>query len=256
MTVPRSMGWAVVICAVLVALALLSLLALDKPNVVWRSGSAHCPQCRTNVAMYAIRCPSCREPFDWVAAAEEDSPYCLHCLTPPEEEGLRARRQTLGDDRTAELVGDLLHVPPAAAKTYLLAVGRGVCGWCGGSGQELGAARGESPCPACAGTGRCASCDGDRRVRVGVESAGVEIERYRALALTLHSDLTPLDAARRVVLEANTAFLRRFAGTSEVGQLYFAPEFRSGGAPATRSPFLVASARGRLDAVLRKILGP
>jgi hypothetical protein len=246
------MGWAVVICSVLVALALLSFLALDKPNVVWVSGAPHCPQCRTQVAPYAIRCPACREPFDWVTAREEDSPHCTHCLTAAEDEGLRARRQTVGDETAAELVAGLLHLPAPAAKEYLLAVGRGQCGWCGGTGRDLAAAE-RVPCLACSGSGRCAACDGDRRVRVGLEAAGVEIDRYKQLAMTLFGEGTPVPAARLVLGEANADFLRRFAGTSEVAQLYFPPEFRAGTPPA---PYLVAATRGRLESVLRKLAGP
>jgi hypothetical protein len=88
-----------------------------------------------------------------------------------------------------------------------------------------------------------------------VSSAYVEMDRYRLLASSLHGEFTPVGAARKTVQEANTAFLRRFAGTNEVQMLYFAPEFRSGG-PGTRSPFLVAAARGRLDATLRKLSTP
>ena len=95
MAIPRSMGWLVVTGAVVAALMGLSFLALDKPDVVWTAAQPRCPQCRTAVPLYAHRCPTRREEFDWAPAVDEESPWCVSCLTPGEDEALRVKRTAL-----------------------------------------------------------------------------------------------------------------------------------------------------------------
>lgn len=229
MAIPRSMGWLVVTGAVVLGLVGLSFLALDRPNVVWVAQRPQCPQCRTEVRKFSHRCPTCREEFDWVIAADEDSPWCTSCLSPTEDETLRQRKVALGEEEATKRVVVALHLPQEAARAYLHDVGRGQCGWCGGTGRDLSAAeKDKAPCPVCFGEKRCIACDGDRRVRLGVELAARELDHYVSLARMLSTPSTADEGARREILRANQQFLRRFAGTEEAAGLFFSPLFVTG----------------------------
>jgi len=253
--IPRSMGWLVVTGGIVLALVGLSFLALDKPNVVWGMGRASCPHCRTAVPAFAKRCPTCREEFDWVVASDEESPWCAWCLTPGEDEALRLRRKALGEEVATQRVAQALSISPAAAATWLHGVGRGQCGWCGGTGKDLGAAATETvPCPVCFGESRCIACDGDRRVRVGLEASHAEFERYRAAADVLVAPATPTETARSEIKTANEAFLRRYAGAVEAADLWFPPLFLRGNGEA--SPRAATMARQRLGSVLSALKAP
>lgn len=256
MAIPRSMGWLVVTGGIVLALVGLSFLALDKQNVVWGMGRASCPHCRTAVPAFAKRCPTCREEFDWVVAPDEESPWCGQCLTPGEDEALRLRRKALTEEVVVERVAQALAITPAAATAWLHGVGRGQCGWCGGTGQELATAATTepAPCSVCFGEKRCIACDGDRRVRVGLEASHAEFARYRAAADVLAAPATPIETARSEIKTANEAFLRRYAGTVEAADLWFAPLFLRGNDEAT--PRAATMARQRLGNVLGALKAP
>ncbi len=256
MAIPRSMGWLVVTGGIVLALVGLSFLALDKPNVVWSVGRASCPHCRTAVPAYARRCPTCREEFDWVVAPDEESPWCEQCLSPGEDEALRLRRKALGEEVATQRIASALSIPAASAAEWLHGVGRGQCGWCGGSGKDLSAPATEaSPCPVCFGEKRCIACDGDRRVRVGLEASHAELERYRAAAAVLTTPSTPLDLARAEVGKGNEGFLRRHSGTIEAAELWFPPLFLGGDSGGT-SPRAATMARLRLQNALNALKAP
>lgn len=232
MAAPKSMAWLAVIGTIVLALVGLSFVALDKDNVVWRDGKAICPHCRTAVPFYAKRCPTCREEFDWVTPTDdEDSPVCASCLSPGEDDLLRARKKELGDVETAKKVADHLAISEAAAAEYLKAAGRGQCAWCGGSGKDLSALESrDAVCPVCFGAKRCVFCGGDRRVKIGSEAAGRDISRYRVFVDGLAGDLAPATSARRDLAGRAEAFLKVHAGEREAAELLFAPGYERAGA--------------------------
>lgn len=255
MAIPRSMGWLVVTGVVVLTLVALSMFALDRPDVVWAAGKAQCPNCRSDVHAYGRRCPSCREEFDWVPTSDETSPTCARCLSPAQDEWVRERRRVLGEDKAAARLAEALGVPAAAAKAYLADIGRGQCGWCGGTGHDLAAPEGKErpPCPVCLGDRRCIACGGDRRVLVGLEVASVEAARYDALAQTLLAPNSPPDLVRRQLRDAAAVFLRRQLGTAEAEHLVFWPEFPPSAARPARPA--AAAAAERLTAVMGALTG-
>jgi hypothetical protein len=262
---PEFRWWMLTVLVVLVLL-LLSALALDRPNVVWMRGEPHCPQCREEVPFQSQRCPHCREQYDWTVAPDEESPVSRWSLSSLEADVLRERVAALGPEESARRVAAALAVTPEAATAYLTAVGRGRCGWCGGTGLDLeaGAERGAA-CPACLGKGQCVACGGDRRIRVGDEQARRDFETYRTGILDIPGilDVERQKAAARRLAEE---FLRRHAGTIQATEVLFWPEWRM---PAERpdptaagvrlegyGPRVVEAARRRLDLVLARLLAP
>lgn len=245
MAIPRSMGWLVVTGLVVLTLVALSMFALDRPDVVWAAGKAQCPHCRSDVHPYGRRCPTCREEFDWVPTSDETSPVCARCLSPAQDEWVRERRRVLGEEKAAARLAEALRVAPAAATEYLAVVGRGQCGYCGGTGTDLAAAgaKDRPPCPVCLGDRRCIACGGDRRVLVGLELAAIEAAGYDALAQTLLAPNSPPDLVRRQLKDAATVFLRRQLGTTEVEHLVFWPDFPPVAGHAARTANAVAAER-------------
>lgn len=242
MAASKSMAWLVVIGAITLALVGLSFVALDKDNVVWRDGRALCPHCRTAVPAGSHRCPTCREEFDWVVPADEDSPVCAYCLSPGEDDLLRERRKALGEADAVARVAAATGLSEAGATAYLRAAGRGQCGWCGGSGRDLARAdAADALCPVCFGAKHCVFCGGDRRVRVGVEAAARDVSRYRGFVDGLAGDLSSPAATRKEVAGWNEAFLKAHTGEEEAADLLFPESFRplrpgAGPPPADLSP--------------------
>lgn len=221
MRIPRPIWWLIVIGAPVAAVVGLSMLALDKPNVVWSADAAQrplCPHCRTPVPMYARRCPTCREEFDWVPSPEEDSAWCRSCLASEESRFLRARRKALGEEESAKRAAVAMGATADVARGWLKSMSAGLCGWCGGSGRN-----GDGSCPVCFGEGRCIVCDETLRVRRGSERAGREWER-----MVVHwRNLSRRDAdvdVRRLVREEEAAFLKHNVGTFEASLLPFWPD--------------------------------
>jgi hypothetical protein len=252
---PKSMAWLAVIGTIVLALVGLSFVALDKDNVVWRDGKAICPHCRTAVPFYAKRCPTCREEFDWVTPTDdEDSPVCAYCLSPGEDDLLRARKKELGDVETAKKVAAALSITEAAAAEYLKAAGRGQCAWCGGSGKDLSALEArDAVCPVCFGAKRCAFCGGDRRVKIGSEAAGRDISRYRVFVEGLAGDLAPATSARRDLAGRAEAFLKVHAGEQEAAELLFAPGYERTGAGVPQPKRASDVAADRVEKLVREL---
>ena len=255
MGIPRSLMWLVVTGAIVAGLVGLSYLALDKPNVVWSEGAPHCPHCRTVVALYARRCPACREEFDWAATSDDDGPRCSKCLAPSEDEWLRARRTKLGEETSVKRVAAALGLAPEAASSYLKSIALGDCAYCGGTGRDLAAkASSSTVCPVCFGEKRCIACDGDRHVRVGLEAAARELERYQGVAKDVTRETMP-EAIRKALKAGDEAFLRRYAGTAEASDLYFWPDAQVGDDPLGTAIVVQALpaagvARARLDRLI------
>jgi hypothetical protein len=230
---PKPIRWLLALGLPLAAVLLLSIWAIDKPNVVWggdpddvSSLRPHCPLCRTEVRMYASRCPTCDQDVEWVVAPQEDSPVCVFCLSPGEAAALATRRAALGEDAASARVAEALRIPLPAARRYLQGLRPGACGWCGGSGEDpLPPAKGSEECALCFGGDECIACDGTRRVVVGKEDADLRIRRYRRVVDGLGSE-TPVAHAREQVRDENETFLAKHAGTLEAQALLFWPAFR------------------------------
>ncbi len=263
--------WWILTLVVVAVLVLISLLAMDRPNVIWRQGEPSCPHCRSEVASFSSRCRTCREQYDWAAAPDEDSPLSRWSLSALEAKALVDRVLVLGDEVAATRVAEAIGVTRASATAYLKAVGRGRCGYCGGTEIALDVEPGGSaqPCPVCLGQGACIACNGDRRMRVGDEAAYRALKQYVEAVGELH-DSIPAATRRSELKNLTEEFVRRYAGTVEATQVLFWPEPPTRIHPlevATATPAIVlqearrrsandtavGAARRRLDAVLEAV---
>lgn len=238
---PESRWWIVTLAIVAVLIAI-SMLAMDRPNVVWSAGAPQCPACRSGVELYSSRCATCTTPFDWVIADPESCPLCPHDLSALEAEEVHDLVKRLGDEEATARIATSLEVTPASARAYLATLGRGRCGWCGGRGVAPAAAGAtEATCPICAGRGACIGCAGNRRVQLGLQAAARALQVYRAEVKDLDRGLP--EAVRREELgRLARAFLDKHAGSLEAAQVVV-PD-NGGEEPA------VARARKRLETVL------
>jgi hypothetical protein len=240
--------WWILTLAVVGVLLLISALALDRPNVIWEEGVPHCPQCRTAVPHFSKRCPTCTEPYDWNPARDEDCPVSRWSLSALEARYLHERAEALGPDAAAARLVAELGLPLESARSYLETVGRGICGWCGGTGRDPAVTTGESECPVCFGRQRCVACGGDRRVKIGEESAHRAYLAYRRRVDDIvwydHLPTSELAPRREEVRRLTREFAVRHPGTVEVTRVTFWPEW-----PTSR--ISVDAARERLDRVLK-----
>ncbi len=258
---PESRWW--IVTLVLVGLLFgLSALALDRPNVVWSKGVAHCPHCRAEAGLGARRCGACREEFDWSVAPEEASPLSPWSLSALEEEQLRQRVRVLTTPVAVERLARELALSPEVAQAYLESVGSGLCGWCGGTGQEPPSpavverppAKASVTCQICLGRKQCIACGGDRHMRLGDVGAAEALERYRARIADLRATV-PLDEQRAELTRLQREFLERHAGTVEAQHLILPRSWRGPNSEA-HTQTLVEVARERLDALLRALAAP
>jgi hypothetical protein len=240
---PEFRWWILTVIVVAVLLGI-SALALDRPNVVWQGDSALCPHCRTEVPSYSSRCPTCEERYDWTPVPDETSPRSRWSLSTSEAQFVRERIETLGPEAAAARAAAALEISPASAALYLEHIGRGRCGWCGGTGRDLATEEGDAPCPVCFGRKACIACGGDLRVRVGDEGAHRALTAYRR-ELDAISVWIPADVQREEARDANQEFLPWHVGTGEASQLVFWPWW-----PRDKTTPAVAAARRRLDALL------
>jgi len=240
---PEFRWWILTVVVVAVLLGI-SALALDRPNVVWEGETALCPHCRTSVPPFSTRCPTCEERYDWTPVPEETSPRSKWSLNASEAQYVRDRVDALGDDAAAERTAEALGISVGSATLYLEHVGRGRCGWCGGTGRDLSATDEDEPCPVCFGKKACIACGGDLRIRVGEKSAHRALTAYRQ-KLEGISVWVPPEVQREEVEEANREFLPTHAGTTEASHLVFWPWW-----PNDETTPAVKVARTRLDAVL------
>lgn len=257
---PESRWWLLTVLIVLVLLGI-SAFALDRPNVRWMGGQPHCPQCSAVTGLYASKCSACGSAFDWAVEPDEDSPVSRFSLSALEAELVRQRVQALGEEEAVRRVAARLEISPAAALDALRHVGRGRCGWCGGTGKELETFDEGAPCVVCLGTGQCIACAGDRRVRVGDEAAYQAWTRYELAVRDLRAEGTLLPELQRAELKRlGDAFLARHAGTAEAEHVVFWPAWRSDAETSLAvaeggETGAAEAARGRLDALL-EALGP
>jgi hypothetical protein len=238
--------WVVLTLGVVAVLLTISALALNKPDVLWRDGAAHCPHCGALVEPGSHRCKECREEYEWTVAPDEDSPISRWSLSPLEDAAVRERVKALGHVVAAEKVAAATGLSQDAARLYLEKVGVGRCGWCGGTGKDLEHLDANpSVCPACLGRERCIACDGDRRIRIGDQGAA-RAYRHLQAAIADVSGQVPLDAERAEVRRLTDEFLGRWHGTLEATRVVYWPDWK----PGEQNVRVVEKARGRIDQVL------
>lgn len=238
---PDSRWWLVTL-AILAVLVAISLLAMDRPNVVWSGGTPQCPACRSTVELFSSRCTVCTTPFDWVIADAESCPLCPHDLSALEAEEVHVLVKRLGDEEATARIATALGATVESARAYLASLGRGRCGWCAGRGVTPASAEAkEATCPICGGRGACIGCGGDRRVQLGLQAAAQALRAYRAEVKDLDRGL-PADVRRAELTRLARAFLDRHAGSLEAAEVVV-PD--NGGQEVA-----VVRARARLEAVL------
>jgi hypothetical protein len=215
--------WWILALVVIGLLLGISALALDRPDVAWTGEQPACPHCRSEVPAYGTRCPHCAQLFDWVPAPEEESPRCRTCLSAPEATWAWERINALGPEAARQRIAQALEVSAGGADLYVSRLGRGRCGWCGGSGLDPATVpESRARCPACLGREQCPGCGGNRAVRVGDAGAARALRVYERDLLDV-SPLLPeaLQVEERRRLAA--AFLERHAGTIEAARVQFWP---------------------------------
>lgn len=218
--------WWILTVVVVVVLLLISALALDRPNVIWEDGVPHCPHCRSEVAFFSGLCRTCTERYDWKEASGEASPLSRWSLSSLEARFLRDRVDALGAEVAARRTAAELELTVPAAEAYLESVDRGRCGWCGGTGRDLGSEDEESRCPVCFGTGQCIACGGDRRIRIGDEADHNAYLVYRSAVEDVEAAYgVPRDVGLQEVERLTREFLRLHAGTVDATQVPFWPDW-------------------------------
>lgn len=255
MTIPVQSRWWIATLVIVGALVLISALALDKPNTVWAVEKPYCPFCRHEVQPYSSRCADCNGEFDWVVCPEEQSPICADSLSVLQAEWVAGRIEALGPERAIERVARATGLSADKAEAYLHSVGRGDCGWCGGTKVDLASDKpleDAEPCPACLGTGRCTGCGGDRRVRLGDPAAARALGAYRAELADLVQMQVPMapERARAEARRLAQRFLESHAGTREAHGIFF---WQTVDAAGQSGKTVAEACRARLERVARHL---
>lgn len=255
MAIPANSRWWIATLLIVGVLILISALALDRPDVIWAAQKPHCPDCRHEVSFYSHRCPDCRGEFDWVIASVGQSPISPFSFSVLEAEWVRERVAALGPAVAAKRVASATGLSDRAAEEYLGGLGRGDCGWCGGSKLDLSQpdTEGEVVCIACLGTGNSVDCAGDRRVRLGDQGAHRSLEAYRAAMDDLSRGQVPAPVKATEARRLAEDFLSANAGSVEAREIIFWPslnEAAAGAQAATGRVTIVEACRRRLDQVI------
>ena len=262
MAIPVQSRWWIATLLVVLVLVLISALALDQPDVVWSDATPYCPFCRNVVRLYSHRCAECNGEFDWVVASKEESPISSDSLSVLAAEWLRERVKALGPEESAARASKATGLPAWAADAYLHSIGRGDCGWCGGTRKDLASQASledADTCSACFGTGRSIGCGGDRRVRLGDQSAARALAAYAAELhdLDLNAGPTSPDAKRKEARRLAERFLTVHAGTPEAQDIVFWPRAVAPsdwqGALGYVAPTVSEVCRARLRAVVKAL---
>ena len=253
MGIPAQSRWWVFTLVVIGILVLISMLALDRPNVIWAGATGvkpECPHCRHEVRPYSHRCADCGGEFDWVVPSDENSPISTASLSAQEAEWVRDRVKALTPEVAAQRVADAIGLPLPAATAYLETVGRGDCGWCGGTRRDLAAPEGEiEDCAACFGSGDCIECGGDRRIRIGDQRAARALVAYRRELADVLAGRLPEEVKREEAKRLAREFLASHEGTAEAAAIRFWPVVTDPDGAEARKP-VTQRCRDRLDKVL------
>ncbi|MDA1195819.1 MAG: hypothetical protein O2894_11620 [Planctomycetota bacterium] len=254
MGIPVHARWWVFILLAVGILLVLSLLALDRPDVVWVGESPECPHCRLEVRWYSHRCADCRGEFDWTSPAEEISPISGATLSPQEAEWVRDRVKALTAEVAAARVATALGLELAFAVEYLSSVAKGDCGWCGGTRLDPSDGSGEGlRCPACFGSGNGIACGGDRTMRIGDQRAARAYAAYDRELSDLMRSQVPDDIKRQGARRLAREFLASHEGTQEAQGIVFWPALLPGELNGHKHPGgmpTVVASRERLNLVL------
>jgi hypothetical protein len=219
------MKWVIASVGLLVVIVVFSLAALDQKDVVWADGVPHCPHCRNEVPRFAEVCPRCQRAFDWQSYESE----CGACFADLDAKFFRKVYEERREQVHAALRNEGANDAQVADfDLYFEALTPDACAYCGGTGKWLapGFKDGvvgagdkmtryleqymEGACPVCFGDGRCALCDGERRVLSGREDADRALRRVKDRLSRLN---TPFDeeSARERFREIQS-YIRRYAG--------------------------------------------
>jgi hypothetical protein len=170
---------------------------------------------------------------------------------------VRDRVKALGPDEAATRVAAETKLSVEAAKAYLGSVGRGSCGWCGGTYLDPARADdADDECPACLGQGKCVGCGGDRKISIGDQRAAKALRTYESeLRALLHSRV-PDDVKRSEARRLASEFLVSHAGTREAASIRFWPRIvatRVDGRLMDGGGTIIEYSRKRLDQVLHAL---
>jgi len=255
------MRWVLASVGLLVVIVVFSMAALDQRDVVWESGVAKCPHCRSGVNDFSSVCADCGRAFDW-KAHDVACDWCLSTLDATYYAGLLEENEEAWEEKLVSL--NLTEERQDALLSYVKGLRPGKCTFCGGTGKWLdigvdtAVANGGRPprtvqlegfldgdCPVCFGHGRCVACDGDHLTSVAREAA------TRGLA-TLGRRLARIDprrdeASAEVAFDKVALFVKHHAGTQEITGLWALDEQPGPGSN------LNARAKPRLSRVLRLI---
>jgi len=251
MGIPAQSRWWVFTLLIVGVLVLISALALHRPNVAWLDGVPLCPHCRHQVELYSNRCAECGAEFDWRIPTREESPLSPYSLSAQEADWIRDRVQELGLEDAAKRVAASTGLSTDAAEAYLGSVGRGDCGWCGGTQRDLSQPIGDTlvVCPACLGTGHAVDCGADGHVGLGHQSAAQALVLYIRHMESVARSMVPLEVKRRDAKQLAETFLSSHEGTGEAEQLIFWPMLGSE-LQRDKEHTIVWNCRQRLNKVL------
>ncbi|MDJ0972869.1 MAG: hypothetical protein QNJ98_00240 [Planctomycetota bacterium] len=250
--------WLVMTILIVGVLLAISALALDRPNVIWSTDGPACPACRSEVAFHANKCQGCATDFDWTIAPDDVSPISNHSLSRLEADELREHIERIGEDAAAQLIARKLEIPEERAKAYLESLARGRCGFCGGTGDDLGSTQETKDCPVCFGDENCIASGGTGHSTWGDEAAARAFGRLeqeiRALSPRLPKPMRASELERLV-----RAFLADHLGTTQAARLPFWQDLIHAEASENTPRRAADVGRARLDLVmtfLRNADGP
>lgn len=241
--------WLVMTALIVGVLLAISALALDRPNVVWSTDGPACPACRGDVSFHASKCRHCETEFDWTIAPDDVSPISTHSLSRLEADELREHVERLGEETAIQLVARKLEIGEARAEEYLNALARGRCGFCGGTGDDLGSTEATRDCPVCFGAANCIASGGTGHSTWGDYAAARAYGRLRQ-EISAISPRLPRSMRAEELERLVRAFLADHLGTTQAAELPFWEDLIDGRSDLATVRRAADVARARLDLVM------